>query len=166
MTAQSPRLALPLLEAGQAQKEIMHNEALAILDAATQAVAETLGDDAPPATPAEGKSWIVGTAPTGDWTGHAGALATWTGGGWRFLAPFSGMTAWITTEGVVARYRDGVWTSGMVVANAIVIGGNQVVGARQAAIADPSGGTTLDAAARAAITSILAALRSHGLIDA
>jgi hypothetical protein len=164
MTSQSPRLALPFLEAGQAQKEIVHNEALAILDAATQAVAETLGDDIPPAGPIVGKSWIVGTAPIGDWAGHPAALATWTAGGWRFLPPFSGMTAWVAAQGLVARYRDGAWIAGMVAVNAITIGGNQVVGSRQPAIAAPSGGTIVDAGARAAIGSILAALRSHGLI--
>lgn len=44
------------------------------------------------------------------------------------------------------------------------IGGVQVVGARRPAIGDPSGGTTIDAEARAALTAILGALRTHGLI--
>jgi hypothetical protein len=46
----------------------------------------------------------------------------------------------------------------------LMIGVNQVVGPRQAAIAGPSGGTTIDTQARTAITSIIAALHAHGLI--
>jgi hypothetical protein len=45
-----------------------------------------------------------------------------------------------------------------------LIAGQQVVGGRLAAIASPSGGTTIDAEARAAVTQILATLRGHGLI--
>ncbi len=44
------------------------------------------------------------------------------------------------------------------------VNGTQVVGARQSAIANPSGGSTVDTEGRAATASILAALRSHGLI--
>jgi hypothetical protein len=47
----------------------------------------------------------------------------------------------------------------------VFIRGEQVVGARQAAIATPAGGATVDAEGRASITQILAALRQHGLID-
>ena len=42
--------------------------------------------------------------------------------------------------------------------------GAQVVTTRQAAIADPAGGATVDTQARTAIASILAAMRTHGLI--
>ena len=48
--------------------------------------------------------------------------------------------------------------------SALNIGGQQVVGARGAAIAAPAGGTAVDVEGRAAISAILAALRSHGLI--
>ena len=67
----SARLGLPLLAPGQAQKELWHNEALALLDIAVQAVVEEVGRDAPPGAPQPGQCWIVGAAPTGDWTGHA-----------------------------------------------------------------------------------------------
>ena len=48
--------------------------------------------------------------------------------------------------------------------SSVVVGGNQVVGPRGAPIASPGGGAVIDAEGRAAITAILAALRSHGLI--
>ena len=44
------------------------------------------------------------------------------------------------------------------------VAGTQVVGARGAAVADATGGTTVDAEARTAINTLLARLRSHGLI--
>lgn len=44
------------------------------------------------------------------------------------------------------------------------INGTQVVGARQSAIANASGGATIDTEARTALNAVLAALRAHGLI--
>ena len=43
-------------------------------------------------------------------------------------------------------------------------GGNQVVSARQAAVADAAGGAVIDVEARAALNDLLAKLRTHGLI--
>ena len=87
------RLALPLLAAGQAQKEWTHNEALALLDLAVQA---TVAGDARRAARGPGGGRSAGSSamrPTGAWTGHAGAIAGWTAGGWRFVAPREGMAA-------------------------------------------------------------------------
>jgi hypothetical protein len=44
------------------------------------------------------------------------------------------------------------------------VDGVKVVGSQQAAVSDPTGGSTIDAQARTAINGILAALRGHGLI--
>ena len=164
MSELSPRFALPLLQPGQAQKEIVHNEAVTLLEALVQPVAETLGDTAPPAAPAAGQSWIVGAAPGGDWTGHAHAVATWTEGGWRFVATVEGMRLWVADSGLGARWTAGAWELGAERAAALLIGGSQVVGGRQPAIADPSGGASIDTQSRAAIGAVLAALRNHGLI--
>jgi hypothetical protein len=48
---------------------------------------------------------------------------------------------------------------------ALTIGGEQVVGPRQADVPSPSGGTTFDPEARSAIGVLIATLKSHGLID-
>lgn len=45
------------------------------------------------------------------------------------------------------------------------VAGTQVVGAQQAAIPDAAGGVTVDTEARAALNTLLAELRTHGLID-
>lgn len=166
MTEITPRLALPLLVPGQAQKEMFHNEALAALDLVVQASVAAIGINDPPATPALGACWIVGTAPTGAWAGQAGALAGWTAGGWRFVAASEGMAVWDQASGQVARRVGGAWLDGAVTASRIVVGGVQVVGAQRPAIAGPAVGSVIDAEARAAISSMLAALRAHGLIAA
>ena len=158
------RLGLPLLAAGQAGKELTHNEALALIDLALGAGVEAMGVDAPPADPAVGRAWIVGAAPTGAWAGRAGALAGWTGGGWRFVAPFEGLGVWIASAKLRARFVGGAWTAGEERASRLLVGGVPVVGPRGPAIAGPTGGTTVDAEARAALAAVLGALREHGLI--
>jgi hypothetical protein len=164
MSDTTPRLALPLLAAGQAQKELFHNEALARIDAAVQAVAVAAGEETPPAAPQPGQCWIVGAAPTGDWSEQAQALAIWTEGGWRFVPPPIGMTVWLAGDMVPALFDGTRWIAGELRANRLLIEGVPVVGPRQPAIAAPAGGTVADGEARTAITAILAALAAHGLI--
>lgn len=163
---ETARLALPLLSAGQAQKELTHNEALTVLDLLAQPVVVAVGIDMPPDTPLPGQCWIVGVAPDGLWTGYANHFAGWTTGGWRLVAPVDGMLAWSIADVAEARFRDGAWEVGSVRGTRLEIGGIQLVGSQQPAIADPAGGAAPDAEARTAIAAILAALRGHGLIAA
>ncbi len=163
MTA-TQRLALKFIQPGQAQKELFHNEALQTLDIVVAAAVEEPPLDTPPASPLIGTCFIVGSAPTGDWASFAGHLAAFTAGGWRFVAPLAGMTAHIQSTQTTAAYRSSAWEIGVLRADSLVVAGEQVVGARGAAIADPAGGTTVDAEARSAIGAILAAFRQHGLI--
>ncbi|WP_323126173.1 DUF2793 domain-containing protein [Stakelama tenebrarum] len=141
-----------------------HNEALMRIDIVCQAMVTAAGIDAPPAAPGVGECWVVGTEPTGDWAEHPGAIACWTEGGWRFVAPREGMTAWVTENPGTARFRGGAWETGTVHGR-LLVGGVQTVGARQPAIADPSGGATIDTEARTVVAQLLSALREHGLIE-
>lgn len=158
------RHGLPLLAPGQAQKEMFHNEALAMIDLLLHAAVEAVGLDVPPAAPAEGRSWIVGAAPTGDWSGHAHHLASWTSGGWRFVAPTTGLTVALSPGRTRAAWDGTLWAVGTVEADRLIVAGKQVVGAQHAPIADAAGGLTIDAEARGTLGTVLAALRSHGLI--
>lgn len=161
----SARMGLPLLAAGQAGKEVTHNEALALLDLGVAAAVEAVGAEAPPADPAEGQAWILGANPGGAWAGKAWALAGWTAGGWRFVRPFEGLTAWVVPDRVHARYAGGSWVAGELrAAERVLVGGLPVLGARRPAIPEPMSGATVDAEARAALGAVLAALRAHGLI--
>jgi hypothetical protein len=162
----SARLSLPLLQPGQAQKEMTHNEALALLDLIVGARVLDIGLDTPPATPAIGECWIVGATPSGDWSGHAQALAGWTGGGWRFTAPVEGLTVWVDAAALPARNLSGACYLGETRAARVLVDGVLVLGAQMAAIDDPAGGTAVDAECRAALAAVLTTLRTHGLIGA
>ncbi len=164
MTA-TPRFALPLLHAGQAQKEMFHNEAIVAIDALLHSTVQGVGIDSPPAAPEPGNAWIVGAAPTGDWAGHAGEIASWTEGGWRFAAPRAGMEVWAESLAQPVRYHAASgWRVGVIAASRIEIGGVQVLGAQAEAVAMPAGGAIVDEQARNAIAAILDALQAHGLI--
>jgi hypothetical protein len=165
MADATPRLGFPYLHAGQAQKEVWHNEALMLADILVQAKAESAALSAPPASPAEGMCWVVGPSPSGDWAGKAGMLACWTGGGWRFVAPRAGMCVWVEDEEMDYRHDGSGWSKAPLRADGLYLAGQKVVGERQAGIAEPSGGSNVDVEARTAILAILNALRNHGLID-
>lgn len=164
MGLQTARLALPLIAAGQAQKELSHNEALVLVDAALGAAAESAGINEPPSSPLEGQCWIVGNAPTGAWEGQGRALAIWTAGGWRFITATPGLSVWVEDRQLWAVYQGTEWVIGVVQAARLVVDGQQVVGARGLPISPPVGGGTVDAEARSAIAAIIDRLTEHGLI--
>lgn len=161
---QTDRLALPLLAAGQAQKEIAHNEALLRLDMASQAVVASADLAGPPAAPVAGTCWIVAGAPTGDWAGRAGTIAGWTSGGWRFVMPGPGWRVWVMDRSRMMRFDGTLWRDEAVRSDGYFVAGLRVISGRQAAISGPSGGPFIDTEARASINAILATLRVHGLI--
>jgi len=164
MTTTTARYKLPLIEPGQAQKEMFHNESLAAIDALLNAVVEAVGTTQPPSAPEAGQSWIAGAAPTGAWAGSVNMLASWTDGGWRFFAPVAGMRAIVRASGMPVEWDGSAWRQGEIKGARVLIAGKQVVGERQPGIAAPVGGATVDSEARVALGAILSALRAHGLI--
>lgn len=138
----TPRLALPLLYSGQAQKEVTVNEALALADLLLHGAIE--GELAvPPTTPTAGQLWLVGASPQGAWAGHTGRLAGWTDGGWRFVAPRPGMHI-LDRSAAAFRLYDGQWRT-----------------FQKPAL--PQGGTVIDVQARATIASLVAVLATAGI---
>jgi len=73
------------------------------------------------------------------------------------------VTATCRTSGGMT--SDSRLVDGRSMASGLFIHGEQVVGARQSAIASPAGGTVIDEEGRESIAQILATLRQHGLID-
>ncbi|MFA7604186.1 MAG: DUF2793 domain-containing protein [Novosphingobium sp.] len=140
--AASPRFGLPLLFAGQAQKEAFVNEAHALADALLHCAIE--GEAAaPPAMPADGTSWLVAASATGDWAGQDGKLACRQGGNWLFVAPRDGLRLLDRSTGQERRFL-GIWR----IAEEAV---------------EPTGGPVVDAEARVAILQLIAALRVAGI---
>ena len=144
MTDTTPRHLLPLLAAGQAQKEITHNEALLLIDVLIGGTVDAVGTDTPPEPRSVGQAWIVGAAPTADWVGHQHRLVAWTLGGWRSLALPPGATV-RDAAGRLWLRSDGGWVG-------------------PATVAAPDGGSTVDAEARAAIAALRDCLSKYGMI--
>lgn len=144
--AQTPRMALPLLYPGQAQKEAFVNEALVRIDALLHARIEAVAST-PPAAPVDGQCWIVGANPTGDWTGKLDQIACRAAGNWIFLAPREGMSVAVGASGRIMRYLSANWSL-------------------QAAVSVPAGGATVDSEARASISVLIARLIGAGILPA
>jgi Protein of unknown function (DUF2793) len=139
----TPRLALPLLFAGQSQKEFTVNEALLRTDLVLQCAVE--GElAAPPPTPLEGQVWLVAANPTGLFAGHSAAIAGFTGGGWRFIAARRGMQVYDNSAACFRVFTD-TW---------------------QLCVIPPSpvGGTLIDQEARTAIDNLLEKLVIAGVL--
>ncbi|MBC2665041.1 DUF2793 domain-containing protein [Novosphingobium flavum] len=139
----SPRLGLPLLFAGQAQKEAFVNEALSILDGLSHAAIEA-EQAAPPAAPLDGQAWLIASGASDDWSGRAGQVALRQGGQWLYVAPRDGMRLLNAATGQDLRRVGGAWR-------------------KATALAPPSGGTVVDAEARNAIAAIFSAMQQAGI---
>ncbi|MCC2977401.1 DUF2793 domain-containing protein [Sphingomonas sp. PL-96] len=164
MTDLTPRLSLPMLHAGQAQKEITHNEALFALDVLLHSEVEGVGQNEPPVAPADGQCWIVGSAPVGAWEGQADRIAAWSESGWRFLRSCEGMLLWSRHDAQPIRRISGSWRLGELRGSVVTLGGMQVLGPQQPAIAFPEGGNVVDAEARTTLAVLLNTLQQHGLV--
>ncbi|MEY2942732.1 MAG: hypothetical protein RLY97_746 [Pseudomonadota bacterium] len=138
----TPRFGLPMLYAGQAQKEVFVNEAHALTDALLFCAIE--GEAAaPPASPMAGSSWLVAAAPSGVWLGQAGKIASFQSGNWLFTAPKAGMRVLNRVSGQDMRFV-GSWQT-------------------PAKPATPSGGAVVDSEVRTALGQLILALESAGI---
>lgn len=108
MTDTTPNLNMPYILPSQAMKHVTHNEALQILDAATNSViVATLA--APPPAPAEGELYLVAAPATGCWAGKDGKLAFYIDGAWLYLAPRIGWRAWFAAAGRTRIFDGTAW---------------------------------------------------------
>jgi len=166
MMSETPKLRLPFLFAGQAQKELLHNEALQILDSLIHPVLEEVEGREPPNSPAPGSCYIVPDGAIGEWSREDKKLACFTQAGWRFLEPYEGLTAVRQADAVPVIYLNGQWNFGKLRGFELIIDGRKMIGRPTAPIAAPAGGSVVDKEARAALAEVLHSLRSHGLIEA
>lgn len=97
MTA-TPRLSLPLLAAGQAQKHVTHNDALTRLDGLIHLAVASRSETTPPGAPTETSAYIVPPGGSGVFAGRTDQLALFEDGGWSFLVPRAGWQCWIADE--------------------------------------------------------------------
>lgn len=100
-----------LLYPNQAQKDVVVNQDLAQIDSLLQFNAIDLGTNTPPGSPADQDKHIIGTAPTGVWSGHANALAIWQANGsfWQFYAPVAGWVAFNAANQQLYAWSGAAW---------------------------------------------------------
>ncbi len=103
------KLLLPQIQAAQAQKHITHNEALQRLDVMVQAGVIDRDLSAPPGSPGEGASYLIGATPTGVWSGKQNQLAAWQNGTWEFYQPNEGWLVWVEDENRLLVWDGGAW---------------------------------------------------------
>lgn len=133
---------MPLLFAGQAQKEFYVNSALNSLDVLVHtSVSGT--SNTPPTDPNEGETWLVTSNAQGDWAGHVDKIAIYSSGGWSFIAPSQGMRLFDNSQGRFMHF-DTSWFSA-------------------SSVSSPEGGAVIDAEARASIDGLIAALQEAGI---
>lgn len=152
MSELTARHGMPLLVAGQGQKDVTHNEALLCLDALAVPVAESADLAEPPVSRVEGQCWLVADGAVGEWLGKSGKFALWTAGGWRFLNLPEGGSVYVKSNGRLMRKLQGQWAT------------ERWTGVVGSAIPLPSGGAVADVQARAAIASLIQQLATAGLL--
>ena len=129
MSDQTARLALPFILANQAQKEVTHNEALALLDALVHLAVQDRDLASPPASPEDAARYLVAGGATGVWAGQDSKLAVSSGGAWTFLAVFAGLAIWVVDEARLFLRDVSSWRE-----MAFAAGGVTVLGAQHTAI--------------------------------
>ena len=138
----TPRYELPLLFAGQAQKEITVNEALTCVDLLLHGAIE--GErKAPPLSPSTGSLWLIAPSAQGEWLNHDGELAGWSEGGWRFVKPRPGMRLYDREHAAFRTFTQG-WEL-------------------FSAPSSPAGGAVIDSEARQAIAHLFSILAKQGI---
>lgn len=83
MSTTSPDWGVKLLQNQQRQPNVNHNVAVLMLQAVAIGGAQTITNT--PGTLTDGNLYIIGTAPTGAWSGKANKLAYAFGGSWYYL---------------------------------------------------------------------------------
>ena len=139
----TPRFNLPLLFAGQTQKEFFVNQAISMIDGLTQTAVEA-AISAPPTVPSDGECYRITSTATDDWAGKEDLLAFRVANAWQYVQPADGMMVFDRAERRFS-YYDGGWKNA-------------------AETAAPTGGGTIDAEARAAIGGVIEALRIAGIL--
>jgi hypothetical protein len=105
----TPRFAMPMIMAAQAQKHLTHNEALAQLETLVQPVVQDLSALTPPTSPNAADCVIVGDGATDAFAGKDGDIATWIADAWHFHTPQAGWMVVLASDGRAYVFSAGEW---------------------------------------------------------
>lgn len=109
MSDNTARLGLPEIAQMQEMTSAQINDALLQLDALCSPSVLGLFVNDPPASPADGDTYVTGGAPTGAWAGYAYKIAYCVDGGWRMFTPFDGLVVHRSDSSSFAVYLGGQW---------------------------------------------------------
>lgn len=111
MSDETPRLRLAQLVSLQELNAVTWNEALAQLDALVDLCLLGQFVNTPPASPADGDAYLLGSAPGGAWSGYANKIATCRDGAWQFATPFKGLLAFVPATPDFLVFNGTAWVS-------------------------------------------------------
>lgn len=107
----SPNNGIPYVPQNTLDPAAGLNDAIRVIDALLNTRVENMTQNAPTSSDAvDGACFVVGSAPTGDWAGHAKAIAQYVaeGGYWNFYE--AGVSAWLVlnkADGNLYKYNAG-----------------------------------------------------------
>ena len=111
----TPRLKLPYITTGQAQKgPVSYKKAVDLLDALAQPTVINMTTTAPPGSPSNGDAYVIAATASGDWLTKEDQIAVYEDG-WLYTSPLQGMMVYNQDDDVVYVYRSSAW-------NAVVAG--------------------------------------------
>lgn len=92
---------------------LLANESFAIIDALLGKVVKDKDLNVPPGAPANGDVYIIGTSPTGLWSGHANKIAFYssTAGAWVVITPKEGWKFEPVDEDIIYRFNGSSWAA-------------------------------------------------------
>ena len=111
MTETTPRLSLPFLQAGQALKNITHNEALQRLDTGLYLSCSNMAADNLPADPVEGHAYVISQTPDGSLIDRIGHIGVYVTGRWVWFIPKSGWVLWDETGETLRVFDGAAWAA-------------------------------------------------------
>lgn len=104
----TPIVQLTELSANQAQPHLTLNESLRVLDGIVQLSAIRIGENDPPVSPADGDVYILGAAPTGDWSDFVeDDIALYLANAWQAITPKTGWVAYDQENAVLNIFTQG-----------------------------------------------------------
>ncbi len=73
----------------------------------------------PPSSPNVGDTYVVGTSPTGAWSGQANAITSWSSSAWGFITPTTG-TLVVTVSGNGYQWNGSAWVTYVITGNTLI----------------------------------------------
>jgi hypothetical protein len=111
---ETPNLGLPLVQPAQAQKHVTVTEAFVRLDAVSRLTLASRGVALPPPAVVDGVCYAVPAGAVNAWSGRDGQIAVGSNGGWDFITPRAGWSAFVLDEGQTALFDGTAWRGGQV----------------------------------------------------